>query len=209
MLNRLETEDRLPGLTYYVDSPLSTAITEVVTRHPECFNHDVQELLKHDDNVFKFKGLHYTQSVEESIALNDSTEPCVIIAASGMAEAGRVKHHIAHHISDPSSTILIVGYCEPHSLGGRLRNGADRVTIYGESYDVTAEVRVIQSLSAHGDYQDLSQWLACQDPQQVRKLFIVHGEYEVQVNFRERLLKKGFTDVEIPALHQVIGLGND
>ncbi|MGN6567062.1 MAG: MBL fold metallo-hydrolase RNA specificity domain-containing protein [Flavipsychrobacter sp.] len=209
LLNRLETEDRLPGLTYYVDSPLSTAITEVVKHHPECFNRDVQELLKHDDDVFKFKGLHFTQSVEESIALNESKEPCVIIAASGMAEAGRVKHHIAHHISDPSSTILIVGYCEPHSLGGRLRNGADRVTIYGESYDVTAEVRVIQSLSAHGDYQDLSQWLACQDPQQVRKLFIVHGEYEVQVNFRERLLKKGFTDVEIPALHQVIGLGND
>jgi metallo-beta-lactamase family protein len=126
-----------------------------------------------------------------------------------MAEAGRVKHHIAHHISDPSCTILIVGYCEPHSLGGKLRNGADHVTIYGEGYDVKAEVRVIQSLSAHGDYQDLSQWLACQDPKQVRKLFLVHGEYEVQINFRERLLKKGFTDIEIPDLHQVIGLGND
>jgi len=209
LLNRLETENRLPNLKYIVDSPLSTAITEVVKHHPECFNSDVQELLKHDTDVFQFTGLHFTASVEESMALNDNDEPCVIISASGMAEAGRVKHHIAHHISDPSCTILIVGYCEPHSLGGKLRNGADHVTIYGEGYDVKAEVRVIQSLSAHGDYQDLSQWLACQDPKQVRKLFLVHGEYEVQINFRERLLKKGFTDIEIPDLHQVIGLGND
>jgi len=209
LLNRLETEGRLPKFTYFVDSPLSIAITETVKNHPECFNRDVQDLLKKDQDVFKFEGLHYTQAVEESIALNDSKEPCVIIAASGMAEAGRVKHHIAHHIDDPTSTILIVGYCEPHSLGGRLRNGADHVTIYGESYDVKAEVRVIQSLSAHGDYQDLSQWLSCQDPKQVRKLFLVHGEYDVQVNFRERLLKKGFTDIEIPSLHQVIGLGNE
>ncbi|HXS36222.1 MAG TPA: MBL fold metallo-hydrolase [Flavipsychrobacter sp.] len=208
LLNRLELEHRLPKLKYFVDSPLSTEATELTKHHPECFNKDVSELLKKDNDVFAFEGLHYTKSADESIGLKDLKEPCVIISASGMAEAGRVKHHIVNNINSPNNTILIVGYCEPASLGGRLRSGAKQVSIYGSHYDVNAQVGVIESLSAHGDYEDLSQWLACQDPREVHKLFIVHGEYEVQVNFRERLLKKGFTDVEIPSLHQEIGLGN-
>lgn len=208
LLNRLDLEKRLPDLTYYVDSPLSIQATQVVKRHPECFNKDVQALLKKDEDVFAFMGLKYTSSVDESIALNSLKEPCVIISASGMAEAGRVKHHIANNIDNPDNTILIVGYCEPHSLGGRLRSGVTSVSIYGTHHEVRAEVGVINSLSAHGDYEDLCQWLACQDEREVRKLFLVHGEYEVQINFRERLLKKGFTDVEIPSLHQEIGLGD-
>ena len=208
LLNRLDTERRLPPLNYYVDSPLSIETTEIVKHHPECFNEKVQQLLKTDNDVFAFPGLVYTRTAEESIKLNSLKEPCVIISASGMAEAGRVKHHIANNIADRRNTILIVGYCEPHSLGGLLRSGAQHVTIYGEHHDVVAEVGIIQSLSAHGDYNDLSQSLSCQDPRQVRKLFIVHGEYEVQQAFRERLLKKGFTDVEIPYLHETIGLGD-
>lgn len=207
LLNRLELEKRLPQLKYYVDSPLSTDITEVVKEHDECFNATVQRLLRNDEDVFSFKGLEFLESPDESRALNDNTNPCVIISASGMAEAGRVKHHIAHHIDDPSCTILIVGYCEPFSLGGRLKNGASEVTIFGKPYQVKAQIGVIQSMSAHGDYDDLSQWLACQDPKEVRKLFLVHGEYEVQQKFRDRLLRKGFADVEIPAMHQTIGLG--
>ncbi|MFI5196475.1 MAG: MBL fold metallo-hydrolase [Chitinophagales bacterium] len=207
LLNRLDTEHRLPKLNYYVDSPLSIEATEVVKHHPECFNKEVQDLLKKDNDVFSFPGLIYTKTSDESIQLNSLKEPCVIISASGMAEAGRVKHHIAHNIDNARNTILIVGYCEPYSLGGKLRNGEKHVTIYGEPHDVIAEVGVIASLSAHGDYEDLSQWLACQDVRQVRKLFLVHGEYEVQLDFRNRLLKKGFRDIEIPSLHQEIGLG--
>ncbi len=207
LLNRLETENRLPPLNYYVDSPLSTNTTQIVKHHPECFNAAVQELLKKDNDVFSFKGLQYTETAEESKKLNALKEPCVIISASGMAEAGRVKHHIANNIDNARNTILIVGYCEPNSLGGKLRNGARHVSIYGEPHDVVAEVGVIESLSAHGDYEDMSQWLACQDPKAVRKLFLVHGEYEVQVAFRARLLKKGFRDVEIPSLHEEAGLG--
>ena len=101
----------------------------------------------------------------------------------------------------------MTGYCEPLSLGARLQQGADEVTIFGRHYKLLAEVAAITSLSAHGDYEDLSQWLACQDPRGVQKVMIVHGEYDVQVAFRERLLHKGFDDVEIPTLHQVIGLG--
>ncbi len=208
LLNRLDTEHRLPALTYYVDSPLSIETTEIVKHHPECFNKEVQDLLKKDTDVFAFPGLVYTRTADESIKLNSLKGPCVIISASGMAEAGRVKHHIANNIDNHNNTILIVGYCEPHSLGGLLRNGAKHVTIYGEHHDVVAEVGTILSLSAHGDYNDLSQWLSCQDIKQVRKLFLVHGEYEVQQAFREKLLKKGFTDIEIPALHQTIGLGD-
>jgi metallo-beta-lactamase family protein len=207
LLNRLETEGRLPKLNYYVDSPLSTKVTDIVKHHPECFNKEVQTLLKKDEDVFSFKGLIYTETAEDSIKLNSIKEPCVIISASGMAEAGRVKHHIAHNIDKAKNTILIVGYCEPHSLGGKLRNGDKQVTIYGELHNVVAEVGIIASLSAHGDYNDLSQWLACQDASKVQKLFLVHGEYDVQQEFRERLLKKGFRDIEIPSLHQEIGLG--
>lgn len=206
ILNRLETEHRLPPLNYYVDSPLSIEATEMVKRHPECFNKEVQELLKKDEDVFKFKGLHYLETAKESMQLNEMKGPCVIISASGMAEAGRVKHHIAHNISDPANTILIVGYCEPRSLGGKLRNRAREVTIFGERYPVNAEVGVIESMSAHGDYEDLCQWLSCQDPSKVKKLFLVHGEHDEQEAFKERLRRKGFRDIEIPSLHQEIGL---
>jgi metallo-beta-lactamase family protein len=123
-----------------------------------------------------------------------------------MAEAGRVKHHIANNISNPNNKILLTGYCEPLSLGGRLKHKPAEVTIFGKPYLVKAEIAEITSLSAHGDYEDLCQWLSCQDPRQVKKLFLVHGEYEVQQNFKERLLRKGFTDVEIPEQHAVFSI---
>lgn len=206
-LNRLELENRLPAVKYYVDSPLSIKATAVIKDHPECFNAAVQKLLKRDDDVFDFKGLHLIETAEESMALNASNEPCVIISASGMAEAGRVKHHIAHGVEHGKNTILIVGYCEPQSLGGRLSAGAPEVSIFGKKYVVKAQVGVIKSMSAHGDYADMSQWLSCQDPKEVQKLFLVHGEYDVQQHFKTRLINKGFRDVEIPEQHQVIGLG--
>jgi len=202
MLNRLEQEGRLPHLPYYVDSPLSVKITETMKKYPDYFNAQVRQLLTKDEDVFDFTGLHYIDNVEESIALNDSENPCVIISASGMAEAGRVKHHIASNISNANNTILLTGYCEPRSLGGRLKNCKDEVSIFGRKFPVRAKIAEINSLSAHGDYEDISQWLSCQDPRLVRKLFLVHGEYEVQQQFRERLLRKGFKDIEIPEQHQ-------
>lgn len=208
LLNRLELERRLPPVNYYVDSPLSTDLTEVIKKHPECFNKTVRELLKHDEDVFGFKNLHFIEDVEDSKRLNENSEPCVIISASGMAEAGRVKHHIAHNISHKRNTVLLVGYCEPNSLGGKLKAGKQEVTIFGEQYSVQAEVASISSMSAHGDYEDMSQWLSCQDPHGVSKVFLVHGEYEVQQAFGDRLVRKGFRDVEIPNQHQVIGLGD-
>ena len=207
LLNRLETENRLPSLNYFVDSPLSIEATELVKKHPECYNKRVHEIMETDPEVFSFKGLQYLKTAQESMSLNEYKEPCVIISASGMAEAGRVKHHIVHNIDNPRNTILIAGYCEPHSLGGKLKSGVKEVSIYGIVHDVRAEVGVIESLSAHADYDDLCQWLSCQIPNNVKKLFLVHGEYESQIAFRERLVRKGFLDIEIPNLHQEFGLG--
>jgi len=205
-LNGLDLEKKLPKIPVYVDSPLSREATDVVKSHPENFNRGIKKLLETDSDPFDFDGLKFIKTVDESKQLNDLPEPCIIISASGMADAGRVKHHILNNIGDPKNTILIVGYCEPHSLGGRLMNGSKEVRIFGDYYKVQAEVGVMRSMSAHGDYNDLSQFLACQNAAEVKELFIVHGEYDVQLEFQRRLLKKGFKDVQVPALHQVFGL---
>jgi metallo-beta-lactamase family protein len=185
---------------------LSIKATEIVKRYPEYFNTTIQKVLKNDDDPFKFRGMQYVRTVDESKLLNFRNEPCVIISASGMAEAGRVKHHISNNIENSRNSVLMTGYCEPNSLGSRLMNGNKIVKIFGVEHEVHAEVGSIRSMSAHGDYEDLCQFLACQDPKLVKKLFLVHGELNVQEDFRNRLLRKGFVDVEIPELHYEIGL---
>jgi len=205
-LNQLELENKLPDLPYFVDSPLSIEATEIVKRFPQYFNKYIQGIMQTDKDPFAFKGLRYIQTVEQSKQLNFMNGPMVIISASGMADAGRVKHHISNNIENSRNTILLTGYCEPHSLGGRLIAGNKEVRIFGIQHEVHAEIGAIRSMSAHGDYEDLSQWLACQDPRQVKKLFLVHGEYDVQLDFKQRLVKKGFLDVEIPERHYEIGL---
>ena len=139
-LNHLSNSGNLNNIPVFVDSPLSFEATEVVKHHPENFNVSIENLLKSDDDPFAFKELKFIESVDESKSLNDRHEPMIIISASGMADAGRIKHHIINNINDSRNTILIVGYCEPHSLGGQLMNGAKQVRIFGEEYDVNAEV---------------------------------------------------------------------
>jgi metallo-beta-lactamase family protein len=206
-LNTLEEERRLPPLDYYVDSPLSVTATEIVKHYPQYFNKQIQKVLETDNDPFAFQGLKYIKTVEESKLLNFRDTPCVIISASGMADAGRVKHHINNNIGNSRNTVLLVGYCEPHSLGGRLMAGAKEVHIFGVLHEVHAEVGSIRSMSAHGDYEDLTQFLACQDPARVKTIYIVHGEYDVQQAFQARLQKKGFRDVQVPELHSEHGLG--
>jgi len=205
-LNQLEIENLLPDLDYFVDSPLSIEATEVVKNYPSYFNKNIQRIMQSDKDPFSFRGLKFVRNVEQSKLLNFQNGPMVIISASGMADAGRVKHHISNNIENSQNTIVFTGYCEPRSLGGRLLDGAKRVSIFGVEHEVHAEIGSIRSMSAHGDYEDLSQWLACQDPQQVKQLFLVHGEYDVQEEFKRRLVKKGFLDVMIPEQHFEIGL---
>ena len=206
-LNQLDLERRLPEVPYYVDSPLSIKATEIVKHYPEYFNPTIQRVLETDHDPFSFPGLSYIQTVEDSKLLNFHRDPCVIISASGMADAGRVKHHINNNVENSRNSILLTGYCEPHSLGARLQSGKKEVSIFGVPREVHAEVGSIRSMSAHGDYEDLSQFLACQDAKAVRKIFLVHGEHDVQEDFKERLLRKGYSDIEIPEMHYEIGLG--
>jgi metallo-beta-lactamase family protein len=205
-LNGLELKGKLPDVPYYVDSPLSSKATEVLKSHPEVYNNGVKEILKADHDIFGFKGLRFIESVEESKALNADPRPCVIISASGMAEAGRVKHHIRNNINNQKNTILMVGYCEPNSLGGKLIAGQKVVEIFRQEYEVKAEVQSIKSMSAHGDYEDLLHFLSGQDPAKVKQLFLVHGEYEVQQHFAIRLKDHGFKHIAIPEYHQVFDL---
>jgi metallo-beta-lactamase family protein len=206
-LNQLELENSLPQLDYFVDSPLSMKATNIVKSYPNYFNDRIQKVLENDDDPFGFRGLKFIKSVEESKLLNYHKNPCVIISASGMAEAGRVKHHISNNIENSRNTVLMTGYCEPNSLGGRLKKKPREITIFGQPHEVNAEIAELRSMSAHGDYEDLCQFLSCQEPRAVKKLFLVHGEPEVQQDFKQRLIRKGFTDVEIPEMHQEIGLG--
>lgn len=201
-LNAMELKNILPDVQYYVDSPLSLQATEVLRSHPEVYNNGVKEVMKVDKDIFGFKGLKFIESVEESKALNSDPRPCVIISSSGMAEGGRVKHHIRNNISDQKNTILMVGYAEPRSLAGKLLAGQPKVWLFGQEYEVVANVRSIRSMSAHGDYEDLLQFLSGQDPNQIKCIFLVHGEYKVQQIFAGHLNDKGFHNVAIPEYHQ-------
>ncbi len=202
-LNNLKNAGKLPSLNVYVDSPLSTNATGIMRAHPECFNEEMYKALSTDSDPFGFDHLFYIQKAEDSKKLNDRKEPCIIISASGMAEAGRVKHHIKNNIGNPANTILIVGYCTPDSLGGRLAAGNKEVSIFGKPYEVKARVEVMGSYSAHADYNEMLDYLSCQKKEDVKKVFLVHGEYDVQVDWRAKLIAAGFSNVEIPEMKSV------
>ncbi len=203
-LNQLSIQNKLPAIDYFVDSPLSMEATQVIKNHSEYFNESIQAVMRIDKDPFDFPGLKFLKTVDESKQLNFRREPCVIISSSGMAEAGRVKHHISNNIENSNNGILLTGYCEAHSLGGRLKNGDKEVRIFGQWHQVNAAVGQIRSMSAHGDYNDLLHFLACQNVSKVKKLFLVHGEYNVQQDFKTKLINKGFTDIEIPDMHSEI-----
>ncbi|MDZ7900158.1 MAG: MBL fold metallo-hydrolase [Arcicella sp.] len=206
-LDQLESEGKLPKIKVFVDSPLSVNATQIMKNHPECFNPEVLEYLKRGDgDAFGFPNLYYVSSTEDSKKLNESKEPCIIISSSGMAEAGRIKHHIANHIEDAKCAVLLVGYTTPSSLGGQLKAGMKRVNIFGKQFDVRAEILVMDSFSAHADYQEIMQFLGCQDKTKIKQLFLVHGELDIQQIFKEKLLTEGYHDVYIPAHQEEVDL---
>lgn len=199
-LDQMQHHGQLPDIPVYVDSPLSINATNIMRKHPECFNANMLDYMKTDSDPFGFEKLHYIQDVEESKRLNTYKEPCIIISASGMIEAGRIKHHVANNISDPKNTILIVGYAEPSSIGGKIRSGEKVVRIFGEEHDVNADIVILDSYSAHADYQEMIKYFECQDKRKIKRTFLVHGEYETQLNFKDKLLDNGFRNITIPAL---------
>lgn len=201
-LNGFFNQGRLPRVEIYVDSPLAVNATSVFRVHNECFNNDFQKLLQSDSDPFGFEGLTYITKTEDSKKLNDYKRPCVIISASGMMEAGRVKHHLANNISNPKNTILAVGYCSPSTLGARILGGAKEVSIHGTVYPVNADIKKIESFSGHADYKEMISFLECQEKTAVEKTFLVHGEYETQKKYALELESQGFKNLEIPAKGQ-------
>jgi metallo-beta-lactamase family protein len=205
-LDQFKTEGKLPPINVYVDSPLAVDATLIMRKHREFYNAEILEYMKTDPDPFGFSNLFYVRKAEDSKKLNDSKEPCIIISASGMIEAGRIKHHLKNNIGNSNNTILMVGYCSPNSIGGRLMNGDKTVKIFGNEYEVKAEVQTISSFSAHADYEEMIQYLKCQDAVKLKKLFLVHGEYEVQQEFKSKLEKVGFKNIEIPEENSVVVL---
>jgi metallo-beta-lactamase family protein len=199
-LNNLFNENRLPRVDIFVDSPLATNVTEVFRLHAECFNGSILDVMDTDPDPFGFNTLFYIQSQEESKKLNNHKKPCVIISASGMMEAGRVKHHLANTISNPNNTILAVGYCSPPTLGARILRGDKQVSIHGNVYEVKAEIRRIEAFSGHGDYQEMLGFLDCQNKSELQQIFIVHGEYTSQQFYKTQLEQEGYKNISIPAL---------
>jgi len=198
-LDQLAHEGLLPKIPVYVDSPLSVKATMVMKNNEECFNPEILAYVKHDGDAFGFENLHYISDVMESKALNDSKQSCIIISSSGMAEAGRIKHHIKNNVEKPSTTILLVGYCSPGSLGAVLKTKPAEVRIFGETFKVRADIEIMDSFSAHADYKEMMHHLSCQDTSKVKKLFLVHGEIDTQLIFKNRLNSMGFHDIQIPA----------
>ena len=202
LLNQLELEKRLPELSYFVDSPLSLQATSAIKKYTNDFNERLQEILKIDDDPFVFKGLKYVEHAEDSRRLAEYKEPCVIISASGTADAGRVRHHIREIAGSINNSILFAGYCGPDSLGGCLLAGAKQIELFGKAIDVRAEIGQLTGLSAHGDCDDLCNFTGCQDPNNVRAVFLVHGEKKGQEALAARLNRKGFYPVNIPSRHE-------
>lgn len=201
-LNRLFNTGQLEKVPVYVDSPLAISATSIMRKHKASFNPEIVEYMKKDDDPFGFETLHYIREVALSKELNEKKGPCIIISASGMMEAGRVKHHLKNNISNPNNTILIVGFVPPGSLGGRLIEGDKEVRIFGKTYPVRAQIKVMASYSAHADYKEMMRYLSCQKALSVKRVFLVHGEKEAQLTFKKHLEGMGFSDILIPMMHE-------
>jgi len=206
-LNKFFNQGLLPKVNIYVDSPLAINATDIFRLHTDILNKDVAQVMQTDPDPFGFNSLFYVKSPEESKKLNSNKKPCVIISASGMMEAGRIKHHLANNIENPKNTILAVGYCSPRTLGARILEGASEVSIFGVRHPVKAKIERIEAFSGHGDYAEMAEYLKCQDVSQVKKVFLVHGDYDAQTAYKKTLEQQGFSNIEIPATGEEWELG--
>lgn len=200
VLNKLYNEGRLERIPVYVDSPLSANATEVFRRHAKTLNEKVRDEMRFDSDPFGFDGLRYITDIRDSKALNRSEQPCIIISSSGMLEAGRIKHHVSNHIDDPRTTILIVGYCTPTSLGARIQDTSRRfISIFGFDHRIRAQVTKLEGFSGHGDYHEMIQYFtSCQEIPYIRGTFVVHGDEEALRGMQTHLAESGFKNIHIP-----------
>jgi len=199
-LHQMIEKGDIPRLPVFVDSPLAINVTDIFRAHPECYDEEMLVFMQEQNgSAFGFDLLTYTRSVQESKAINTLDEPAVIISASGMAEVGRILHHLRNNIGDSRNTILITSWMAPHTLGRRLLEGQKRVGIFGEKHKVRAEVACINGLSAHGG-QDYLLTYALATRNRVQKIFLVHGEPRAAQALTEKLAEAGLTQVHYPAM---------
>ena len=189
--------ETLMKVPVYVDSPLAISATEVFKKNVDLFEDEIQEKIKRGDNPLEFNGLQFTQTAEESKALNQDTRPAIILSASGMCDVGRIKHHLKHNLWNPKSTILFVGYQAPGTLGRSIVEGAKKVKIFGEEIAVNARVEYIEGYSGHADQTWLLNFIySFTNPP--KHVFLVHGEPEGQLELKEKIEQTSECKVIIP-----------
>jgi len=197
-LHRLTESGRVSVLPMFVDSPLSVDVTAIFRRHPECFNETIFKFMREVENPFGMANLTYIRDVEESKKLNDLHQPVIIISASGMCEAGRIRHHLKNNITDERNTVLMVGYCAEHTLGARIIARDRSVNIFGEPYPLRAHVEVIEAFSGNADKSDLEAWIGRLEVD-LRSILLVYGEEEHALALAERLrVRFPSSDVSVP-----------
>lgn len=204
LLNKLDQQKKLHNLPVYLDSPLSVDITGIYRNHADEFDAETRQLLLSDPNPFGFPQLTFITDVEQSKQLNNDPAPCIIISASGMAEAGRIVHHISNHVEDERCTILFVGHSASGTLGHRLRSGMNPVRVLGQPKNVRAQIAALDGLSAHADQAELLNFLKPLLRGNLKRIFLVHGEYAAQEDLRHLLLP--FCPTEIPDMGQEVEL---
>ena len=192
----------------YVDSPLAISATQVFKENMDLFEDEVKEEMERGNNPLEFPGLKFTQTADESKALNESNEPSIIISASGMCDVGRIKHHLKHNIWNPKSTILFVGYQAPGTLGYEIVNGAKKVTIFGEEFAVNARIEYIEGYSGHADQQWLMNFVYS-FYNKPKHIFLVHGEEESQEVLRNKILENTGIGVTIPEYGETYQLDDE
>lgn len=198
-LKRLRMAGRIPAMPVYVDSPLTVKLTDVFKLHPDCYDRETFDLLHSGQSPFDFEGLEYISDVEQSKAIDTSDRPCIIIAASGMCEGGRVLHHLRATVENEKNTVLIVGYQAENTLGRRLVERRSEVRIFGAMYRLAAEVLVLDGFSAHADQAGLVQFAeAVRQKGKLRQVILVHGEPAAQGVLADLLSKRGFPSVHAP-----------
>jgi metallo-beta-lactamase family protein len=203
-LHQLTNEGKLPRLPIFVDSPLSVNATEIYRLHPECFNEEIYRFLREKANPFGMENLTYIRELAHSMKLNELTEPAIIISASGMAEAGRVRHHLKNNLGNPRNLVLFVGYCAEHTLGAQLLAGRSPVNIFGEPHKVIARVGSIDAFSGHADKNELQKYVNNLSGD-IKTVSVIHGEEAQLLAFAQNLrLMKPKATVTVPTYQQIV-----
>jgi len=201
-LHQLACEGKLPKVPLFVDSPLSVNATEVYRLHPECFNDTIYRFLREKENPFGMENLTYIRELAHSMKLNNLKEPAIIISASGMCEAGRIRHHLKNHIGHVENLVLFIGYCAEHTLGAQILSGQNPVNIFGEPHPVRARIASLDAFSGHADKHELRRYVDALTGD-IKKVFVVHGEESQATAFAETLrAMKPKAEVFVPEYKQ-------